>query len=67
MFQRAKDGRNVWLVLGTFYGGPAENARKIVFACAALETLTWSNESSFKFIDYATQLVDHYETLNCGG
>ena len=42
-------------------------ARKMVFACAALDTLTWSNESSFKFIDYATQLVDHYETLDCGG
>ena len=39
----------------------------MVIACAALETLTWSNESSFKFIDYATQLVDHYETLDRGG
>ena len=32
-----------------------------------LDTLTWSIESSFKFIDYATQLVDHYKTLDCGG
>ena len=67
MFQRSKDGRSAWLALSAFYGGPSENARKIVFACAALETLTWSNESSFKFIDYATQLVDHYKTLDCSG
>ena len=39
----------------------------MVVARAALDTLTWSNESSFKFIDYATQLVDHYETLDRGG
>ena len=42
-------------------------ARKMLFARAALATLTWSNESSFKFSDYATQLVDHYETLDRGG
>ena len=42
-------------------------ARKMVFSRAALQTLTWSNESSFKFIDYAMQLVDHYKTLDRGG
>ena len=67
MFQRAKDGRRAWLALSAFYGGTAENARKIVVARAALETLTWSNESSFKFNDYATQLVGHFETLDRGG
>ena len=67
MFQRSKDGRSAWLALSMFYGGTAEMARKMVFARAALETLTWSSESSFKFIDYATQLVDHYETLDCEG
>ena len=67
MFQRAKDVHRAWRVLSSFYGGSAENARKIVVARVALEALTWSNESSFKFIDYATQLVDHYETLNRGG
>ena len=39
----------------------------MVVARAALETLTWSNESSFKFNDFTTQLVDHYETLDRGG
>ena len=39
----------------------------MVVACAALETLTWSNESIFKFNDYATQLTSHYETLDRGG
>ena len=67
MSQAAKDGRRAWLALSYFYGGTAENARKMVVARAALDTLTWSNESSFKFIDYATQLVDHYETLDRGG
>ena len=67
MFQRAKDGRRAWLALSSFYGGSAENARKMVVARAALEELTWSNESSFKFSDYATQLVDHYKTLDRGG
>ena len=67
MFQRTKDGRRAWLALSAFYGGTAENARKIVVARAALETLTWSNESSFKFNDYATQLVGHFETLDRGG
>ena len=47
MFQRPKDERSAWLAFSTFYGGTAENARKMVFARAALETLTWSNESSF--------------------
>ena len=41
--------------------------RKIIVARAALETLTWPNEYSFKFIEYATQLVDHYKTLDHGG
>ena len=36
-------------------------------ACHALDTLTWSNESTFKFNDYATQLINHYETLERGG
>ena len=67
MFQQTKDGRRAWLALSAFYGGTAENARKIVVARAALETLTWSNESSFKFNDYATQLVGHFETLDRGG
>ena len=66
MFQRAKNGRRAWLALSTFYGGTAENARKMMVARAALDELTWSNESSFKFSDYATQLVDHYETLERG-
>ena len=39
----------------------------MVVARSALDTLTWSNESSFKFNDFATQLVDHYETLDRGG
>ena len=67
MFQAAKDGRGAWLALSCFYGGTAEHARKMVVARAALNTLTWSNETSFKFNDYATQIVDHYETLDRGG
>ena len=66
MFQRAKDGCKAWLALSTFYGGPTKNSRKMVVSYSALETLTWSNEASFKFIDYATQLINHYETLDCG-
>ena len=66
MFQRPKDGRSAWLALSMFYGGTAEMARKMLTARAALDILTWSNESSFKFIDYVTQLVDHYKTLDCG-
>ena len=67
MFQRPKNGRSAWMALSLFYGGTAEMARKMLFARAALATLTWSNESSFKFSDYATQLVDHFETLDRGG
>ena len=67
MFQATKNGRGAWLALSRFYGGTAEHARKILVARAALETLTWSNKSSLKFNDFATQLVDHYETLDCGG
>ena len=50
-----------------FYGGRAENTRKIVVTCAALEQLTWFNESTFKFNDYATQLINHSDTLERGG
>ena len=50
-----------------FYRGRAENTRKIVVAHAALEQLTWSNESTFKFNDYATQLINHFNTLERGG
>ena len=44
-----------------------ENTRKIVVACAALEQLSWSNEGTFKFNDYATQLMNHFNTLERGG
>ena len=53
--------------MSRFYGRISEHARKMVVARAALEMLTWSNESSFKFNDFTTQLVDHYETLDRGG
>ena len=39
----------------------------MVIACAALEQLTWSNEGTFKFNDYATQLINHFDTLERGG
>ena len=45
----------------------AENTRKMVIACHTLETLTWSNENTFKFNDYVTQLINHYKTLDRGG
>ena len=67
MFQATKNGRRAWLAVSRFYGGTAEHTRKMVVARSALETLTWSNESSFKFNDSATQLVDPYETLDRGG
>ena len=38
----------------------------MVVARSALETFTWSNESSFKFNDYTTQLINHFETLYRG-
>ena len=34
---------------------------------SSLETLTWSNESTFKFNDYPTQLINHYEILERDG
>ena len=55
------------MAVSRFYGGTAEHTRKMVVARAALETLTWLNESTFKFNDYATQLSNHYETLDRGG
>lgn len=55
------------MALSLFYGGRVENTRKIVVARAALEQLTWSNESTFKFNDYATQLINHFDTLERGG
>ena len=67
MFQATKNGRRAWLALSRFYGGTAEHTRKMVLARSTLETLTWSNESSFKLNNFATQLVDHYETLDRGG
>ena len=67
MFQSTKNGRGAWLAVSRFYGGTAKHTRKMVVARSALETLTWSNESPFKFNDYATQLINHYETLDCGG
>ena len=39
----------------------------MVIACHALDTLTWSNESTFKFNDYVTQLINHFDTLERGG
>ena len=36
-------------------------------ARAALEQLSWSNEGTFKFNDYATQLINHFDTLERGG
>ena len=38
----------------------------MVVACAALDSLTWSNERTFEFNDYATQLINHYKTLERG-
>ena len=66
-YQTTNDGRQVWLALGLFYGGRVENTRKIVVACAALEQFSWSNEGTFKFNDYATQLINHFDTLERGG
>ena len=63
-YQATTDGPRAWLALRLFYGGRAENTRKIVVACAALEQLTWSNKSTFKFNDYATQLINHFDTLD---
>ena len=63
----AKDGRGAQLALSRFYGGTAEYSRKMVVTRVALETLTWSNEGFFKFNGFTTQLVDHYETLDCDG
>ena len=62
MFQATKNGRGAWLALSRFCGGTAEHERKMVVARSALETLIWLNENSFKFNNFATQLVDHYET-----
>ena len=67
MFQSTENGRGVWLAVSCFYGGTAEHTRKMVVALAALETLTWSNESTFKFNDYTTQLINYYETLDRDG
>ena len=67
IFQSTKNGRGTQLAVSLFYGGTAEHTRKMVVARAALETLTWSNESTFKFNDYATQLINHYKTLDRGG
>ena len=50
-----------------FYGGMTENTRKMVITRHALDTLTWSNESTFKFNDYTTQLINHYKILERGG
>ena len=66
-FQSTKNGRGAWLAVSLFYGGTAEHTRKMVIAHAALETLTWSNKNTFKFNDYATQLINHYKTLDRGG
>ena len=66
-YQSQTDGRQAWLALSLFYGGRAENTRKIVVARAALEQLTCSNESTFKFNNYATQLINHFNTLERGG
>ena len=49
-----------------FYGGMVENTRKMVIARHALDTITWSNESTFKFNDYVTQLIIHCKTLERG-
>ena len=67
VFQSTEIGRRAWLAVSRFYGGTAKHTRKMVVARSALETLTWSNESSFKFNDCATQLINHYQTLDRGG
>ena len=66
MFQSTKNGHGAWLAVSLFYGGTDEHTRKMVIARAALETLAWSNESTFKFNDYTTLLINHYETLDRG-
>ena len=53
-YQATSNDCQAWLALSLFYGGKAENTRKMVVALAALEQLHWSNEETFKFNDYAT-------------
>ena len=67
MFQSTKNGCGAWLVVSRFYGGTTKHTRKMVVARSALERLTWSNESTFKFNDCAAQLINHYKILDCGG
>ena len=38
----------------------------MVVARAALEQLSWSNEGTFKFNDFVTQLINHFDTLEHG-
>ena len=67
-YQATTDDRRAWLALSLFYGGrAAKYTRKIVVACAALEQLAWSNKATFKFNDYATQLINHFNTLERSG
>ena len=39
----------------------------MIVACAALEQLSWSKKGTFKFNDYATQLINHINTLERDG
>ena len=66
-YQATSNSRLAWLALSLFYGGRAENTRKIVVTRATLEQLSWSNEGTFKFNDYATQLINHLDTLERAG
>ena len=65
-YRTTNNGCGEWLALSLFYGGRAENTRKMVVACAALEMLSWSNKGTFKFNDNETQLINHFKTLERG-
>ena len=67
LYQTTNNGRGVWLALNLFYGERAENTRKMVVACVALKTLSWSNKGTFKSNNYATQLINCFKTLKRGG
>lgn len=62
-YSRAQDGRGAWLALVRHYDGASEGTRRVSAAKNDLELCRYSNEFTFPFEQYITNLKRCYTTL----
>ena len=66
-YQPTTNAPQAWLDLQTFYAGPVESWKKLIVARAALKILRYKSEETFTFASYASQMMQHFYTLERGG